>query len=106
MGHTVISERVTHARAAAVAKNRRPGSPMARAVEKIEYARLLKTQGHSLGQIITKTGTPRSSLHRYLTDDIPTSAAATESTAQPLSTGRELSTDTLSQSPQRSILGE
>lgn len=35
--------------------------------DKIEYARLLKAQGASLGAIATKTGIPKTSLHRYLT---------------------------------------
>ncbi|WP_406314549.1 hypothetical protein OHA77_39735 [Streptosporangium sp. NBC_01639] len=34
--------------------------------EKIEYARLLKAQGESPGQIAAKTGIPKTSLHRYL----------------------------------------
>ncbi|GGL05738.1 hypothetical protein GCM10011588_20240 [Nocardia jinanensis] len=32
----------------------------------LEYARLLHEQGKSLGQIATKTGIPKTSLHRYL----------------------------------------
>jgi len=35
---------------------------------KIEYARLLKAQGTSLGKIAAKTGIPKTSLHRYLAD--------------------------------------
>ncbi|MFJ1877700.1 MULTISPECIES: helix-turn-helix domain-containing protein [Streptomyces] len=43
---------------------RRPtGGPR---VRQIEYARLLKGQGASLGQIAAKTGIPETSLHRYL----------------------------------------
>jgi hypothetical protein len=37
--------------------------------EKIEHARLLKEQGASLGVIASKTGIPKTSLHRYLTGD-------------------------------------
>ena len=49
------------------------GSPdariyIAKKTGKIEYARLLKGQGDSLGVIATKTGIPNTSLHRYLTD--------------------------------------
>jgi AcrR family transcriptional regulator len=40
--------------------------PYAHPAEKIEYARLLKAQGTSLGKIAAKTGIPKSSLHRYL----------------------------------------
>jgi hypothetical protein len=45
-----------------------PGASDARSppAEKIEYVRLLKAQGGSLGQIATKTGIPKVSLHRYL----------------------------------------
>lgn len=39
---------------------------MAHPADKIEYARLLHLQGNSLGQIETKTGIPKTSLHRYL----------------------------------------
>jgi AcrR family transcriptional regulator len=37
--------------------------------EKIEYARLLKGQGRSLGQIAARTGIPKTSLHRYLASE-------------------------------------
>jgi hypothetical protein len=40
----------------------------------IEYARLLKAQGQSLGTIATKTGIPKTSLHRYLADGEPAPA--------------------------------
>lgn len=36
--------------------------------DKIEYARLLKADGASLGAIAAKTGIPKTSLHRYLAD--------------------------------------
>ncbi|MEH0513398.1 hypothetical protein QBC31_22245 [Streptomyces sp. B21-079] len=36
-----------------------------------QYARLLKEQGRSLGQIEAKTGIPKASLHRYLTEVVP-----------------------------------
>jgi DNA-binding IclR family transcriptional regulator len=39
---------------------------VAHPADKIEYARLLKDQGISLGQIAAKTGIPKTSLHRYL----------------------------------------
>jgi hypothetical protein len=41
--------------------------PIAHPEETIEYARLLKAQGESLGQIAAKTKIPKTSLHRYLT---------------------------------------
>lgn len=45
-----------YARAVAEAAGRRVGRPVAHPAEKIEYARLLKDQGVSLGQIAVKTG--------------------------------------------------
>lgn len=42
------------------------GRPVAHPADKIEYARLLNGQGASLGQIATKTGIPKTSLHRHL----------------------------------------
>jgi hypothetical protein len=33
----------------------------------VEFAWLLKGQGHTLGEIAAKTGIPKTSLHRYLT---------------------------------------
>ena len=55
------------ARAAAEAKNRRIGRPLAHSAAKVEFAGLLKGQGHALGQIAARTGIPKTSLHRHLT---------------------------------------
>ncbi len=66
MERTFTAERAAHARAVAEAAGRRIGRPAAHPADKIEYARLLKNQGVSLGQIATKTGIPKTSLHRYL----------------------------------------
>jgi hypothetical protein len=51
----------------AQASNRHVGRPIAHPAGKIEYARLLKAQGSSLGVIAAKTSIPKTSLHRYLT---------------------------------------
>jgi DNA invertase Pin-like site-specific DNA recombinase len=67
MERTFTAERAAHARAVAEAKNRRIGRPLAHSAEKVEFARLLKGQGHTLGEIAAKTGIPKTSLHRYLT---------------------------------------
>lgn len=75
MERTFTAERAAHARAVAEAAGRRVGRPVAHPAEKIEYARLLKDQGVSLGQIAAKTGIPKTSVHRYVDD-----AAATETT--------------------------
>src|SRR6266536_3126122 len=49
----------------------RIGRPLAHPPDKIEYARLLKGEGHTLGQIAAKTGIPKTSLHRYLAGNVP-----------------------------------
>jgi DNA invertase Pin-like site-specific DNA recombinase len=66
MERTFTAERAAHARAVAEAAGRHVGRPVAHPPDKIEYARLLKAQGHSLGVIAAKTGIPKTSLHRYL----------------------------------------
>jgi hypothetical protein len=69
MERTFTAERAAHARAVAEAAGRHIGRPVAHPEEKIEYARLLKGQGRSLGQIAAKTGIPKTSLHRYLASE-------------------------------------
>ena len=66
MERTFTAERAAHARTIAEATGRQIGRPPAHSTDKIEYARLLKAQGDSLGVIATKTGIPKTSLHRYL----------------------------------------
>ncbi|WP_019900468.1 recombinase family protein [Salinispora arenicola] len=66
MERTFTAERAAHARAVAEAAGRRVGRPVAHPADKIEYARLLKAQGASLGRIAGKTGIPKTTLHRYL----------------------------------------
>ena len=53
------------------AKNRRIGRPLAHPASKVEFARLLKDQGHTLGEIAAKTSIPKTTLHRYLTPSPP-----------------------------------
>ena len=66
MERTFTAERAAHARAVAEAAGRRVGRPVAHPADKIEYARLLKEQGLSLGAIAKKTNIPKTSLHRYI----------------------------------------
>jgi DNA invertase Pin-like site-specific DNA recombinase len=66
MERTFTAERAAHARAVAEAAGRHVGRPVAHPEDKIEYARLLKAHGESLGAIAAKTGIPKTSLHRYL----------------------------------------
>ncbi|HET9655747.1 MAG TPA: recombinase family protein [Kineosporiaceae bacterium] len=68
MERTFTAERAAHARAVAEAAGRQVGRPVAHPADKIDYARLLKAKGESLGKIAAKTGIPKTSLHRYLTD--------------------------------------
>jgi len=81
MERTFANERAAHARAVAEAKGRHVGRPIAHAAASIEYARLLHAQGCSLGQIATKTGIPKTSLHRYLAAGDDNDPAATETTS-------------------------
>jgi DNA invertase Pin-like site-specific DNA recombinase len=69
MERTFTAERAAHARAVAQAAGRHVGRPIAHSAEAIEYARLLKDHGESLGVIAEKTGIPKTSLHRYLAVD-------------------------------------
>lgn len=64
MERTYTAERAAHARAEAA--SRHVGRPVAHPADKLEYVRLLKAQGHTLGQIAAKTGIPKTSLQRYL----------------------------------------
>lgn len=59
MERTVTAERAAHAVAAAA--GRRVSRPVAHPADKIEYARLLKSQGESLGKIADKNGLPETS---------------------------------------------
>jgi DNA invertase Pin-like site-specific DNA recombinase len=68
MERTFTTERAAHARAVAEAAGRHVGRPVAHPADKIEYARLLKAGGASLGTITEKTGIPKTSLHRYLAE--------------------------------------
>jgi DNA invertase Pin-like site-specific DNA recombinase len=72
MERTFTAERAAHARAVAEAAGRRVGRPIAHPNDKVEYARLLKAQGISLGKIAEKTGIPKTSLHRYLSTGVST----------------------------------
>ncbi|MGH8921661.1 MAG: recombinase family protein [Actinomycetes bacterium] len=66
MERTFTAERAAHARSVAEAAGRLVGRPVAHSADKIEYARLLKGEGATLGQIAAKTGIPKTSVHRYL----------------------------------------
>jgi DNA invertase Pin-like site-specific DNA recombinase len=66
MERTFTAERAAHARSVAEANGRQVGRPLAHPDDKIEYARLLRGQGSSYGEISAKTSIPKASLRRYL----------------------------------------
>ena len=68
MERTFTAARAAHARAVAEAAGRDVGRPRAHSTDKIDYASLPRERGRSLGEIAAKTGIPKTSLHRYLSE--------------------------------------
>jgi DNA invertase Pin-like site-specific DNA recombinase len=66
MERTYTMERAAHARAVATAKGRRIGRPVLVDLAKLDYAAHLRDSGHTIAEIVTKTGIPRTSLYRHL----------------------------------------
>lgn len=66
MERTYTMERAAHARAVATAKGRRVGRPVLVDQAKLEWAAHLRDGGHTIAEIIEKTGIPRTSLYRHL----------------------------------------
>jgi len=66
MERTYTLERAAHARAVATAKGRRIGRPVLVDPDKLAYAAHLRDTGHTITEIITKTGIARTSLYRHL----------------------------------------
>jgi DNA invertase Pin-like site-specific DNA recombinase len=66
MERTYMLERAAHARAVAVAKGRQIGRPTVVSADQVDYARHLRDAGHSINEIVTKTGITRTSLYRHL----------------------------------------
>ncbi|MFD9948994.1 recombinase family protein [Nonomuraea sp. NPDC059023] len=66
MERTFTAERAAHARTVAEAAGRQVGRPVTHPEDKIEYARLRKAEGRSLGTISAKTGIPKTPPHRYI----------------------------------------
>ena len=66
MERTYTMERAAHARAVATAKGRRIGRPVLVDPDKLAYAAHLRDIGHTIAEIVAKTGIPRSSLYRHL----------------------------------------
>lgn len=66
MERTYTVERAAHARSVATAKGRRVGRPSVVDADKIAYAAHLREAGHSIADIVAKTGIARTSLYRHL----------------------------------------
>lgn len=66
MERTFTVERAAHARSVATAKGRRVGRPSVVDADKIAYAAHLREAGHSIADIVAKTGIARTSLYRHL----------------------------------------
>ncbi|MGH2882298.1 MAG: recombinase family protein [Solirubrobacteraceae bacterium] len=66
MERTYATERAAHARAVASAKGRRTGRPVLIDADKLAYAAHLRETGHTIAEIIAKTGIARTSLYRHL----------------------------------------
>ena len=66
MERTYAIERAAHARAVATAKGRRVGRPSVVDPSKLAYAEHLRNEGHTIAQIVEKTGITRTTLYRHL----------------------------------------
>ncbi len=66
MERTYTVERAAHARAVATAKGRRVGRPSVVDPDKLAYAEHLRESGHTIAEIVAKTGIARTSLYRHL----------------------------------------
>ena len=66
MERTYTIERAAHARAVATAKGRRIGRPVLVDPAKLGFAAHLRDSGHTIAEIVAKTGIARSSLYRHL----------------------------------------
>jgi DNA invertase Pin-like site-specific DNA recombinase len=66
MERTYAIERAAHARAVATAKGRRIGRPSVVDPSKLAYAEHLRNEGHTIAQIVEKTGITRTTLYRHL----------------------------------------
>jgi DNA invertase Pin-like site-specific DNA recombinase len=71
MERTYTMERAAHARAVATAKGRRVGRPSVVDPDKLAYAAHLRETGHTVAEIVAKTGITRSSLYRHLPPRAP-----------------------------------
>jgi len=78
MERTYTLERADHARAVATAKGRRVGRPVLVDQAQLDYAAHLRAAGHTIAEIVAKTGIPRTSLYRHLPPRPPEPVTAGE----------------------------
>ena len=61
-----LTRLAAHARSVATAKGRRIGRPSVVDPDKLAYAAHLREAGHTMAEIVAKTGITRTSLYRHL----------------------------------------
>ncbi len=66
MERTYALERAAHARSVAAAKGRPVGRPSVVDADRLAYATHLRDDGHTIAEIVAKTGIPRTTLYRHL----------------------------------------
>jgi DNA invertase Pin-like site-specific DNA recombinase len=76
MERTYTLERAAHARSVATAKGRRIGRPSVVDPDKLAYAAHLRETGHTIAEIVAKTGIARTTLYRHLPPRPPESVTA------------------------------
>lgn len=86
MERTYTVERAAHARAVATAKGRRIGRPSVVDADKLAYAAHLRDAGHSIADIVAKTGIARTSLYRHLPPRAVEELTAAPTTERPAGT--------------------
>jgi DNA invertase Pin-like site-specific DNA recombinase len=78
MEWTYALERAAHARAVATSRGRRTGRPVTVDPNKLAWAAHLREAGHTIAEIVDKTGIPRTSLYRHLPPRPPTPVTAAD----------------------------
>ena len=81
MERTYTLERAAHARAVATATGRRIGRPSVVGPDKLAYVAHLRESGHTIAEIVAKTGITRTTLYRHLPPRPPTAVTAGPVTA-------------------------
>lgn len=81
MERTYALERAAHARSVAAATGKRIGRPRVVNPDQLDYAARLRDTGHSIKDIVAKTGIARTSLYRHLPPREPAPVTASGDTA-------------------------